>query len=276
MMRKNLFSGDDLLKKIAYKDFARENKSVLRLARRIYRRSESLNTVNSYIQGVKLFVEYTEYSSADQLLEASIDWEAYLNDFIDYLLYERKASRATVALYIAGVRRWLKINDVKIDADRVETPQVWMVERDRLPKKDELKKIFKYADLQDKVILLLAMSTGLRRDTLTKLKLQDVKMDDVPLVRVRPEAAKDRPTRGYITFMTPEAREYLTMYLDYRRDHGEELDGGSPLIGYGYTGRHVNPLSITRRWGNLLDKVSLNERGRKWRLLRFHTLRKYF
>jgi integrase len=267
----------DSIRGLLFKDFIRGNVSVQRLVMRVFRRSESINTVNTYVQAIKLFTEFTSYPNADKLIGSRVDWEAYLNDFIDYLLYNRKTSRATINLYIAGVKKWLKINGVKVDYDRVEVPQTWIVERDRIPTKTELQTLFKYGDLIDRVVLLLGVSTGLRRGTLVKLRVGDVSLDDdIPVLRVRPEASKDRPTRGYITFMTPECKEYLLSYLDWRRKNGEEITDESPLIGMQTLGRFLKPSALTQRWQRLLETASLNERSRKWRLLRFHTLRKYF
>lgn len=262
---------------VPYRDFVASNKSVLRMVWRIYRRSESINTVRNYIQSVKIFTDFMGYDSADELLQSSLDWEAVLNDFIDHILYDRGGARNTVATYIKGVIKWLRVNGVKIDREKIEVPQIWIVERDRLPRKEELRKLFKYGDLVDKVIMLLGVSTGLRRGTIAKLKLGDVNLDDeIPVIIVRPEIAKERPSRGYITFMTPECKEYLLMYLEHRRMNGEKLNSESPLIGYGYTGRHLSPKEFTTRWRHLLKKAGLGEKSNKWSVLRFHTLRKYF
>ena len=274
MMLETEFELDKIVNRVGVRKFMKNNMSVLRLARRIYRRTGSKNTLVSYLYGVMEFTKFMGYSNADELLASKVDWAAMLNDYIDYLLFDKKTSRSTIRTYVSAVKKWLKVNNVKVDGD-VEVPQVWVVERDRIPQKEELRKLHQYGDIVDRIILLLGVSTGLRISTLISLKVGDVNLEDeTPVVRVKPEASKERPTKGYITFMTPEAREHLLQYLDLRRKRGEEITEDSPLITW--AGKHVSNIAISLRWERLLKRASLNERSRKWFKLRFHTLRKYF
>lgn len=272
------------------KDFIDNNESVKRLFHSSLRRTGSMLTAETYVKGLMYFIEFIGYPSADTLLDniSNIDLNIRLEDFINYLLYDRKVSRSTVSTYIAGIKKWLKVNRVSVNID-VELPQVWVVERDRVPSRDELRKILKHANLEDRALILIALSSGLRRSTLAALKLKNIDLNnDIPVIKVPPEIAKDRPDRGYITFMTPEAKDALLAYLHEREKQGEKLSPESPVISSRPLGTHLGPNTITRKWERLLNLVNLNEKtekridrigvesGGKWYKIRFHSLRKFF
>ena len=265
---------DKLVNQRKLRGFMNGNESVLRFARRIYRRTNSRKTLLTYLYAVYDFTNYMDFESADKLLESNVDWVGVLNDYIDYLIYEKKVSRSTINVYVAGVKKWLKVNGVRIDGD-IETPQIWRIEKDRIPRREELRKLYQYGDLTDKVLLLLGISTGLRAGTIAKLRVGDIRLDEnIPTIVIKPEIAKERPTKGYITFMTPECRDHIIEYLRIREENGEEINDDTPLLSR--AGKPIQSEAISQRWERLLKRAALNERSRKWFKLRFHTLRKYF
>jgi hypothetical protein len=109
-----------------------------------------------------------------------------------------------------------------------------------------------------------------REGTLAALQVGDVDFDayeDVALVKVRPEVAKQRI--GHVTFITPEAKKVLKQHLDLRKRKKETLQPDSSLFS-------IKANSIRTRWIRLLKKAGKNEKGRTFYKLHFHTLRKFF
>ena len=271
-------------------EFIEANESVKRLFHSSLRRTGSVGTATVYAKGLMYFIEYLDYPSADQLLRDiyNIDLNLKIEDFINYLLYDKGTCRSTVNLYVAAIKKWLKVNRVGVKVD-VERPQVWTVERDRIPSKEELRTILRHASLEDRALILITLSSGLRRSTLAALKLKNIDLNnEIPVIKVTPEIAKERPDRGYITFITPEAKEALLAYLRERERMGEKLTPDSPVISGRPLGVHLNPNSITTKWDRLLNLANLNmktekvrdrigvEYGGKRYKIRFHSLRKYF
>jgi integrase len=74
-----------------------------------------------------------------------------------------------------------------------------------------------------KVASLIMVSSGIRIGGLLMLKVKHLdleKYSDIAVLTVPPEASKARI--GYYTFISPEAREALTEYLNRRARTGEE------------------------------------------------------
>lgn len=246
------------------------DKSLEKLYNRMYRRSGSRATALNYVKCVKLFTGFLGYESPDQVLEAGIDFNEAINNWIDYLLFNRGVARSTINIYVAAVKKWLKVNGVKLEGE-IELPTSWIVERDRIPTRSELRKLYSVGSLTDRVILTLAVSSGLRASTIVNLRIGDIDLDnEIPVIKVRPEIAKDRPRRGYITFCSPECREHILQYLEYKGN----FDPDNYLLEW--NGRPYTPHTLSVKWDRLLRKAGLTDKSRKWFKLRFHTLRKYF
>jgi integrase len=127
---------------------------------------------------------------------------------------------------------------------------------------------------------------------------------DIGVVRVRPEATKERVT--YLTFVSPEAKVLLKRYLDLRFRKGEPMKPETPLMAKYEVKRSdkkttkkpleegwwvakqkgdsvilkkaikISEAALRSRWRRLLKSADLAEKKRKFHSLRLHTLRKYF
>ena len=282
-----------------YLKWIESDESVKKLAYRCYLKSGSADTVRMYIDGVIMLSKYLNMKPSE-ILKAKYDWEAILNEFIAHLVFERKIARSTALLYFQGVKKWLEVNLSKeewysIDWRRIEKPQKWKVEKDRIPLKEDLRMILKTGNLREKAITSLAVSSGLRQSTLLNLKLKNIKVymngriitiieflsenkelgsDALGIIVVEPEIAKERPEK-YMTFCTNEALKYTLMYLRERIRKGEKLTPESYLIA-NRSGRKLSKHALQVYWAKLLTRIGKNIKHRKWRIYRFHTLRKYF
>jgi len=268
--------------------------SVRRLALAVVgrRRRGSPSTVALYVLAVKRFVEWAGYDGPEELLEdiraGEVDVVELLDrtgdGFIDSLLGKGLAPK-TVNSYVMGVKRWLSINDVTVDWDRVETPQSVVVNVDRAPSREELQRMLDHCmQVKDRVALLVLSSSGLRVGTFLSLTWGDVDFSypDVAKITVRRAPGRKFGGKGasvggrlYVTWISPEAKQALLEYKRHREAQGETITPESPLYASN-TGGFMSMDGFTRRYYLVLKRAGLLEKGGSRYLLHPHTLRKYF
>lgn len=252
-----------------------DDETMKRLAMRVYRRSRSEKTAFDYARNVRIFFRWLGMKPIEAK-NARVDWEGKINEYIDYLTVERNAASMTIRGYIASIKKWFEVNEIAVDWKKVELPKGWKVEKDRLLKKEELKEILNGAPLSTKTMVLILLSSGLRVGTLTKLKLKDIKMEyDPPMIVVKPEISKTR--EGYATFMSPEARDALKLYLRERELNGEKITPESYVIAKERPqGAPLSVKGAMKQWLKLLKKANKGTKERKWYDVHLHSLRKFF
>ncbi|GAH64460.1 unnamed protein product, partial [marine sediment metagenome] len=234
------------------------------------RRMGSPATVNGYIQGINRFLEFIGYGDPETALEAIVAGKVDVEDeldradtgFIDTML-DKYANR-TVHTYCYAVKKWLEVNDVKLDWSKVETPTTSESRNeDRPPTPKELRTLIGCgSQLKDRAGTLILASSGLRIGTLLSLKWGDVDLDYPDVARITVKRApgrkfSKRSRRGgqvkmYVTWITPEAKEALVDYMHSREISGETITPDSPVI----LGRQ-GPMTVSgyeRRWYNMLKK----------------------
>lgn len=260
------------------------------------RRRGSPATVNGYIQGIKKLGEYLQEPSPERIIERAkagkLDLITLINregsGFIDWL-FEKDYANKTVHTWVQGVKRWLDLNSVPLEWSKVEMPTTSEVrEKDRAPTTEELKKLMGHTtQIKDKVVILLASSSGLRIGTLLSLKWGDVDYLSYPdVIKIKVEREQGRKFgRGngrderhfFVTWASSETREALIEYRRYREMRGEVITPDKPLIGNDRD--ESKPLKLSAfgdRWYRLLKRSGLDERSVNYHKLHFHTLRKYF
>jgi integrase len=281
------------------------------LADRVFRRSRSKGSAETYIWGVRRFCEFTGEDPDGlirKLANGKLALEKLLNSWLDRLDKEGVSPR-TQKLYFYSVKKFADVNlpDEPFNWKKVELPRSWGVEEDRVPTKDELGILMDHGNLLDRVVIAVMSSSGIRENTLVNLTLGDLDLEsyqDMGVVRVRPEAAKERVT--YLTFVSLEAKVLLKRYLDLRFRKGEPMKPEIPLIakyevkrsdkkaakklteeGWWISGEadgsvilkkaiRISEAALRSRWRRLLKSANLAEKKRKFHSLRLHTLRKYF
>lgn len=262
------------------------NESLRRLVVRILRQGGSVETAQAYVYDAVEFAKYLG-GTPDEVLSRERDWARTLNEHLDSLVVERGVSPASAQRRVSGVKRWLRINEVKADWEKVEVPKKQVVEADQLPTRDELKALYDAADLFDRVLMLTAISSGMRVGAIASVQLKHVDLTkDIPTVKVPKEMSKGG--KSYMTFITPEAKKALMAYLKQREMRGEVLTPDSYLLACERPrGKRVAKHSLTWHWKTLLKKTGLdgkatrrNVDGRevpaKRNLRHIHTLRKFF
>ncbi|MEM2951168.1 MAG: site-specific integrase [Nitrososphaeria archaeon] len=169
-----------------------------------------------------------------------------LMDFVSRMEAEGYAG-GYISTVVKAVRSWLSFNDREIKfrlkiKGAEDTPTL---KDERVPTKEELRKIFLSGDKKTRAACVLVAHSGLRIEVLGNysgddgLRVKDfpemriengrVVFDKVPtMVVVRKELSKAR--HQYFTFLSEEGCEYLRDYLEERIRKGEKLTPESAII----------------------------------------------
>ena len=251
--------------------------------RMMVREAHSFHTFRRFMEGVKHFVEFLGASDPDDALERVRRGNAteIIDKFIGKLTASGLYRPTTIKSIYYGVKKWLDSNKVKVDWNYIARPKVAVKLKDRIPSKEELRRILNFAHIRDKALFMVMLSSGLRVGTAMRLRLKDYEpYEDLGIIHVEGgEGKKLSEGFWYWTFITPEARKVLEQYLEWRRMRGDKLAPESPLFAridaekpFGYSA------NVTKQWRRLLRKAGLSRRieGHDWNELHLHTLRKFF
>jgi site-specific recombinase XerD len=94
--------------------------------------------------------------------------------------------------------------------------------------KEEIIKILSVADLRDRCIILLMISTGIRISAIKLLRIKHLKKlkEEIGILTVCAESKDDR----YKTLVTPECMAAIESYLQYRTKQCEKITNDSYII----------------------------------------------
>ena len=161
------------------------------------------------------------------------------NKIIAFLSSERgradrgEISAGTINNWVKSARLFLEMSDVQLNWKKIRRvlPRARRYALDRVPTIEELHEILEAADLRGKALTLIFTSSGVREGAIPYLQVRNysrVKREGL-LVAGRLQVYSGDP-ESYITFITSEACIALDKYLDFRRQHGEEISSSSPLF----------------------------------------------
>ena len=141
---------------------------------------------------------------------------------------------ATVGNCLKAVRLLLEMNDVSLNWKKIRRvfPRARRYALDRIPTIEEIREIVEAADIREKALTLVFVSSGIREGAIEHLKAGDynqIKVEGEKIVAGRLVVYSGDPEQ-YITFISPEACHALDKYLDFRREHGEEITKSSTGI----------------------------------------------
>ncbi|MGD0639016.1 MAG: tyrosine-type recombinase/integrase [Nitrososphaerales archaeon] len=261
-----------------FREPLRENESLRRLVIRMLRRTGSNDSWHNYVKETVKFCRWAG-KSPDELIKSEPQWATLLNDYLDEL-HSKGLAPSTLSMAIWGIKKWLAVNDVEDMKSRawanVEVPKKRRVETDRLPTREDLRKILNAGDACDRVIVTLAVSSGLRKSSLFGLKLKDIDLSmDTPVIK--PPAEETKGKVSFFTFCTPEAKAAIQTFLKSRELNGEVLTPENYLIpSQAHAGARLTRVSAGAKWRKLLRQAGVAEKGHRWYTMHFHTLRKFF
>ena len=263
-------------------------------------------TKRSYIDGLKMFMQFHNIKNYDTLLQFDVQKTVeMIRRFIMYQRNTRQLSLSRINVCFSALKLFYEMNDYNglpwAKLARYKGRDRKKMTQDRTYTKEEIQKMLQFSDLRMKVIILTMLSSGVRTGGLAGLKLKDLTyIENYKLYRM--VIYSDSPSDSYYTFCTPETSTYIQMYLDSRQNQfGETLTPESPLIRQKFdcvTNIEMTSEDIQERMRCLLIDVGLSppktrmrdhpnlppltkqeliERKRKRnQVMRCHGLRKYF
>jgi hypothetical protein len=224
--------------------FLNEDVDVRRWYENVSRGSQS--TADVYLRRLRAFCQSFKISPKE--LVSLSDGELY-NLLLDCVSTMEKAGHAGsyIGSTVRVVKSWLPHNGkevkrkIKIKGAR-ETPSF---KDERVPTKEELRRIFLSGDKKARAECVLVAHSGLRIEVLSNYDGTDgLTVADLPQLEIGPDSVSFKQTPSmivvrkelseaghqYFTFLSEEGCEYLKDYSDERMKDGEELAPKSPLI----------------------------------------------
>ena len=245
-------------------------------------------TKGTYASSLKQYMNFLQINKFSDLVSME---QCRINENIkSYILHMKKSGRSTKSIrsLLNGIKSFYNMNDV--ENIRWKKLQKFIgedseINEDRAYFHEEIQRILNVADLRTKVVILLMSSAGLRVGALSGLSIQHVMNDNNKVIAYSGSASK------YFSFFSPECKQAIDNYLDFRERCGEKIVPTSPLFRREFdieipevARNRVYPLSragIHRSVHSVLIKSGLrmidhvNPRKRK-EIMMAHGFRKFF
>src|SRR5437588_51061 len=176
-------------------------------------------------------MKYRNATSCEQLLQDDI--KLIQSDIIAYILHLknlRGLASGTVANRVSTLKHFYKMNDIILNWDKISSFQGEYIKvvSDKSYTKEEIARLLEKADQRDRVVVLLMASAGLRKGGIPTIRLRNLSnIDRYELYQI---IVYENTRYEYFTFCTPECREAIDVYLEYRKRCGEKLRPEAPLI----------------------------------------------
>jgi integrase len=203
---------------------------------------------------------------------------------------------ATVSNCLKAVRLLLEMNDVSLNWKKIRRvlPRSRRYALDRIPTVEEIREIVEAADIREKALTLVFVSSGIREGAIEHLRVEDyslIRGEEQRILAGRLIIYSADPEQ-YVTFITPEACKALDKYLDFRRQHGEDVKKSSPLFrdkfdpirgfyGHGkinskeFTIPMTGP-AVRQYYNRLLFSIGIRKERRRRHDFSVHGFRKFF
>lgn len=169
--------------------------------------NHSEQTVINYMRSLEYLCKYVGKHPKEIELDE-------ITDFLYEMQYKKFRAWRTIKIYVAGLRWYYQhIENNEELASKIPYPK----EEQDLPvvlSREELSKLFEHCDnLKHRVMLLLVYSSGLRRNELLNLKIEDVITKDGKF-RIRINRSKGNKDRYTVLSkeLLPELRKYFKIY----------------------------------------------------------------
>jgi integrase len=217
-------------------------------------------------------------------------------DFIIYLRSKTTLSSGSISTYVSAIRKFYTMNDVQLNWTKIhsfEGEREKKVE-DRPYTHSEIKTLVENTDPRNRAIILLMASSGPRVGALPHVRIRDLEPNDnygIYKITYYPNSRKFR----YFSWCTPECKQALDSYLDWRRRWGERLTEDTPVFRTDFNARNAdrsaksNKIStfrmrsivaeIARESGLrqiLTEKTTHSKTAKRTDIMANHGLRKFF
>lgn len=192
-------------------------------------------TQRNYLIAIGLFCEFTGklpealISDAEEEQEKGIPMRRrkIKGDFINYAewlkersirLYEREIAPKTQHNHTTAVKSFYRSFEIELPQNHKKDGGVrGLVENNRRVTKEQVREALKYADVREKAINLVMLSSGLAEGDVLNLKIKDFKDGfdkgtGITTLRLR----RSKTGIDFMTFLTPEASQAVLDYVKWR------------------------------------------------------------
>jgi hypothetical protein len=165
------------------------------------------------------------------------------NQLMEFVLYQkerverREIVATTIRNYLKATKLLLEMNfDIPvINWKRITKtlPAPRNASSDRAPTLEEIKKLLSYPDRRIKPIILCMLSGGFRIGSWDYLKWKHVipiNNEKTGRIMAARTIIYSEESEEYYCFITPEAYDALTEWMDFRKNSGEDITGDSWLM----------------------------------------------
>ena len=220
--------------------------------------------------------------------------EQMIIGYVENLRDKGKAHR-TIALHVAAILHFfVTLNDVPLNKRKITRfippDDEEYAHLDKAYDIDDILRLYNAGDIRTKVMVLLMASTGMRQGALSGLLYGHLTPIHEPHNLYKIEVYATSRKWRYVTYCTPECRQAIDSYLDYRRRLGENITEETPLIRELFSPSNPFTINAPKRCTDemviqslekALHKAGINQRsiglqkGKRRPIMRSHGLRKH-
>ena len=235
-------------------------------------KAQKRGTMYAYKYSWKFFLEFAKLTG-DKLIESrkadkDYTWERKTLEFKNWLIQKGLSDNSAVGATTA-VRSFFAYYRVDLTFKRTEraklTEAIRKTEDYRFSLED-LRKMYDFADLEEKYVLTVGKSFGLRASDFLKLKRGDLEtyLDRPVPISIGEITTQKERTKAY-PFIDSDAKPVIKLMLDYMNTKGR-INPADKMLSFG------DAIQLSRVLRRVTVKASINV-GNK--VVRFHCLRKF-
>lgn len=179
------------------------------------------------------FLDYCQIQDPSVLLkENPRQLEDRIIGYVRFLATTKGRTRGSINNILSSIFHFFEMNDLLLNKRKIKRflpPDRRATDRDRAYTHEEIQRILLNCDERTRVMVLLMASTGMRVGALCDITLSDLtEIPDYNLYRIM--VYSNSPPDRYYVFCSPECKQAIDNYLDYRRRFGDSLTDKAPLI----------------------------------------------
>jgi len=218
----------------------------------------------------------------------------YKKDVLNFVISLNGSPSKTIRSKLQSVKGFLEWNDVELSnknwkeiKNKIHGSRAVTI--DKIPTKEELRKILSFATLKDKALFFTLIGSGMRIGEACKITLNDIK--ELPKIYIRAEYTKSGNPR--VVFISKEAQYSIEQWLlereNYLKVAVKRLNCAKPRIEGKRPEQIIKSIDDNRvfpyatstaraMWNRLIRKAGFNQRDPSsgFHSIHIHCLRKYF
>jgi len=242
---------------------------------------KSAETLKRYKYYLDIFIKFFHLKDYDSL--ASMDSKQLQLMVEDYVMdLKKRVNPNSVPTYINPLQTFLDVNENEIKWKKIKRlfpGKIKATGRKAYSGEDIARMLNLEPKQRNRVIIHILASTGMRKGALHDLRIKHLKKMEHDCYSFLIYGGS---TEEHWSFLTPEASKELDLYLEKRKNDGEQLDGDSPVLRTTYQlgiqkVRPMSDKSIDQTVERIVKRARLREKtGNRYDKMLNHGFRKRF